>query len=369
VKIYVHLGHGLDSRAYAKRFKRGLEPDRSPYGFGLAAQDGADLVFSADHAESPSVKFCRRLLRRLIGFDLLHAWRNRHRWADCDVIWTVQESEWLAISCLQHLGVRRPALIGNSIWLFNLRPRLGWLQRKLAAHLARRVEVLTVHADAAAARAAHWLGNRRPELLMFGICRETFQPRSFRPRPAPANPSAAHPLRLLVPGNDRSRDWDTLVEAFGDDARFEVVVVSSTVNAKMLARHPRIRKVRVRGMKDLLNLYGWCDCVVIPMVANDYAGITVALEATAMARPVIAARTGGVPTYLADDEAFWYEPGNAQDLVRCAAAPDAAQRQRVVASARTRWASSDFSTQGMVQRYRAFTAQALADVGGAGRRA
>jgi len=59
-RVFVHLGHGLDARAYHRRFLQGLETDASPYGFARAAAIGWTPVFSEDAAESTATRLLRR---------------------------------------------------------------------------------------------------------------------------------------------------------------------------------------------------------------------------------------------------------------------------------------------------------------------
>ena len=353
MRVHVHLGHGLDAERYERRFRQGLEVDASPYGFAEARGLGCALSFSTDHAESPAVRWCRRALKRLLGFDLVHAWRNRALWQRADVLWTMQESEWLALAAWGRLGLRRPPMVGNSVWLFDHWHRLGWPRQWLYRRLASQTEQLTVHSVAALAVADQALAPVRPALLPFGVARAQFD----GPAARPAAPAARRrgPLRLFAPGSDVTRDWSTLLRAVGGDPRFELHILSQLPAVHAAARGlANVRVERWRGLRQLQAAYDGCDVVVIPMRVNNYAGVTVCLEASWRGRPVLSARTGGVATYLGDLGAVWYEPGDARALRR--GAIDCADRaEELVAQARQRLAQGDYSTQGMVQRYLRFS--------------
>lgn len=347
--VYVHLGHGLDAQHHAQRFRVGLEVDDSPYGFAQARSLGLSIRHSTDAEERPLQRWGRRVLKRLLGFDLIHAWRNRHQWQSADVIWTVQESEWLAIVALGCLGVRRPPVVANSVWLFDQWPQLGPLRRGLYRQLAARAEQLTVHASAARAAARRALPGVPVRLLRFGVASQRFDP----PPPPQAGPQwPARPLRLFAPGSDSSRDWASLLKAVGGDPRFELVLMTRHAAAQRLAaRWSNVRLLPWAGLPSLLSAYDACDLVVIPMRPNNYSGITVALEAAWRQRPVLAARTGGVEDYLGAQGAAWYAPGDVaglrQALLDCR--PDTLEQLQQ--TARKAVAARDCSTQGMLMRY------------------
>lgn len=357
-KIFVHLGYGLDARGYAERFQQGLEVDESPYGFGLLTELGCEPVFSRDAPEIPPVRLARRALKRLLGFDLMHAWRNRRSWADADAVWTVQESEWLAVAALAWLGFKHPPMVANSVWLFDRWPVMGGWRRALYRALIRRAGQLTVHSEAALAASKRALPEVPVQLLQFGVARQHFEVPG--PEGRAASGLVGRPVRIFAPGNDPSRDWSTLLHAVGGDSRFELVLL--TRNAATRAAAAAWTNVQVppwRGLAHLLALYDASDVVVIPMVENNYSGITVGLEATLRGRPVVAARTGGVGSYLGPEGALWYPPGDVPALRDALLACADGACQQVVLRARARYQREDYSTRGMLRRYLALTTAAV----------
>ena len=350
----MHLGYGLDARRYAERFRQGQEVDESPYGFGLATELGCEPVFSRDAPEAPPIRLARRALKRLLGFDLIHAWRNRQSWADADAIWTVQESEWLAVAALAWLGCKRPPMVANSVWLFDRWPVLGAWLRALYRALTTRAGQLTVHSEAALAASRQVLPDVPVQLLQFGVARQHFEVPV--PTPRSATQGAERPLRVFAPGNDPSRDWPTLMRAVGGDSRFELVLLTGHAPTRAAsAGWPNVRVKQWRGLAHLLALYDACDVVAIPMVENNYAGITVGLEASLRGRPVVAARTGGVVTYLGSEGALWYAPGDVPALREALLACAGRAGHEAVLMARQRCLREDYSTRGMLRRYLALT--------------
>jgi glycosyltransferase involved in cell wall biosynthesis len=68
---------------------------------------------------------------------------------------------------------------------------------------------------------------------------------------------------------------------------------------------------------DRAGIYQSVDVCVVPSISGDPFP-TVAMEAGAYGRPVIASRAGGLPEIVEDGVTGWLaEPGNAEDLARC----------------------------------------------------
>ena len=358
LRVHVHLGRGLDADRYGRRFEQGLEVDASPYGLDEARALGCQLSYSQDAAESPLMRWPRRGLKWLLGFDLIHAWRNRALWQAADVIWTVQESEWLALVALGRLGLARPPLIANSVWLFERWPRLGPWRRQLVRHLARHAEQLTVHSVPAQAVAQRVLPGVNVRWLPFGVAQRQFEvPTSVVPPPAP---HLRHtPIRLFAPGSDDTRDWDTLLKAVGGDPRFKLRILSGQPRVRAAAQGlANVRVEHWRGLKHLLSAYDACDLVVIPMRPNNYAGITVCLEASWRGRPVVSAQTGGVASYLGPEGATWYTPGDAEAL-KAALLLALTRSEAQLGQARRQLAEGRFTTEGMAGRYLLLSRQLL----------
>src|SRR5579875_3519254 len=106
---HVHLKHGLDAAQYRERYLRGEVPDETPYGFHHAESAGWRLTFSEDHPESKVTNVVRRALIRLLGFDLVHAYRNRRLIQAADVVWTMEEIQYLGVCALPWIvpGMKR----------------------------------------------------------------------------------------------------------------------------------------------------------------------------------------------------------------------------------------------------------------------
>ncbi|MFP4906480.1 glycosyltransferase, partial [Paraburkholderia sp. BR14261] len=141
------------------------------------------------------------------------------------------------------------------------------------------------------------------------------------------------PVRVAAIGNDRDRDWTTLVSALGNDLRYEVRIATRR-RMPASARADNVEIVRVSGIKQQHALYDWADIIVVPLRPNTHAsGITVMLEAAALGKPMIATKVGALEDYFDDKAASYVEPFNAQQL-RDAANALVADPARALAQAR-----------------------------------
>src|SRR6516225_6825070 len=124
IRVYVHLAYGFDATQWNRAFENGTllgvnEP--YPYGYFRAKDDNCIVEYSIDAPEALWGKLFRLALRGILGFDVVHAWRNSEKALSSDIIWTHTESQTLAILLLLRLKASRqtPRLIGQSVWLFD----------------------------------------------------------------------------------------------------------------------------------------------------------------------------------------------------------------------------------------------------------
>jgi hypothetical protein len=146
INVFVHLAHGHTGQSWNRRYINGQllginEP--FPYGFHRAEAYNCRGVFSIDKAENPAEKLFRLALRLVLGFDFVHAWRNRKGIYDADVVWTYTESQNLAILLLFLIRQtkQRPRLIANIVWLFDRWPKFPAPNRWLFTKLLSRCQV------------------------------------------------------------------------------------------------------------------------------------------------------------------------------------------------------------------------------------
>lgn len=353
IHVHLHLGYEWDIARFKERYDRGESTEYTPYELHLVQRPGVTVAFSSNQGHRPPGRLARIINRRL-HFAIDYAWRNRRALAASDAVWTMSESEAFAVAALMWLRVipRRP-IIGTAIWLFHNWPTLPPLTRSLFRLLSRYIDVLTVHSNLCLDAAATSGLRTSVELSPFGVSGTSFQP--LPPRAAAQD----EPIRVLAAGNDWTRDWQTLLAAFGGDDRFVLSAWTMALDEGDLARVDNLRLPKPSSLAAIRQMYAEADVVVVPMVDNLYSGITVALEAVAQERTVVSTATGGVPTYFAEGEVRYVPPGDAEALRDAALAAREPGVAAMIQRARARFMAGDYTTRGMIDRYLALTRRSL----------
>jgi glycosyltransferase involved in cell wall biosynthesis len=347
--IYVHLSRNLDSDQYRERYLAGLEPDETPYGFHLAKSYDFELLFST-HSPSWITSLLSKVCQKLLGFDVPHAYRNRAKIRQAEAVWTMTESESFAVAILSRLGISpKLPLVANVIWLFDRWQTISWSKRIIYKILAREISVITVHSDRCLPQAKLIFPNTTCELMHFGVNTDLFNKKESQ------HVGTNKVTQIFAPGNDSTRDWATLLKAFGNDKRFHVTIICSHLSDTLLMNYSNLSLVRNPTINEFLTRYREADIVVVPMVDNIFSGITVALEAVALGKPVLATRTGGLLTYFTEDELLYVPIGDAETMLNSVIETSHDDRQRQAARAYLRFQKSDYSTRAMIGRYVAIT--------------
>jgi glycosyltransferase involved in cell wall biosynthesis len=361
VKVFVHLGYGFGATSWKRRYSRGLIPGLNeplPYGYFRAADDRWLIEYSEDKQESRLTQLFRRGLQWSMGFDLLHAWRNRGQMRDADVVWTHTEREHLAVLLLWRISKnhKRPRIIAQCIWLFDRWPRLPRWKQRLYLVLLNQADIVTTLSTKNLESARMLLPTKKCESLLFGV--DSGVPRMV------AREEINKPIKLLALGNDMHRDWKTLLGAFGDLPDYDVRLASNSVPHSLIKGVANVCLCLADTEDELMAMYKWADVVVVPLRDNLHAsGITVVLEATLFGLPVICSDTGGMRTYFSDGE-IRYVPVADPAAMRSAVDEIAANdnfRRKLISKAQERIRSLDLTAQGFVDRHRKLSEKILFD--------
>jgi hypothetical protein len=309
IKIFVHLAHNKDAEKWRAAKRSGTLVgfnDETPYGYGLAEAMGCRIAYSRSDRERPLGKLARFAVRAAAGFDLVHAWRQRNAMANAEVVWTHTESQYLAVSTVLLMTRTRSKLLGQTVWLMDQWASLNPLRRALYRVLIRRVDVLTFHSPANLAIASALFPDKRTVLVRFGIATDI----RIAPRERPATP-----IRVLAIGNDRDRDWPTLIAAMGDQPDMSLLILSGAVSPRLArgARNVEIRRARTQA--ELMQGFGEATLVCVPLRPNVHAsGITVIQEAALAGVPIVATDVGGLDAYFPPDEVRYVPVGDVEAL-------------------------------------------------------
>ena len=353
-KVHVQLFYGQDAETYRQNYLAGNVPSETPYDFHLAREEGFDVSFSRDVVRNPK-GFLMRFLSRIFEFDVLHAWSNRARIRGADVIWTLTEGEAFAAAFLFSLGIIpcRP-IVANNVWLLHYWEQTRFHKRAVCRYLSRYITVLTVHSKECLPVAKRVFPKTIIKLTYFGINTELFK------LTAPSLPTDGNgPVRIFSAGTDRTRDFETLLAAFGNDDRFHLTIICGRLSEDQVKQYRNVVLIRPSSMSEFLRCYEEADIVAVPMKENIFSGITVALEAVAMGKPVLSSRTGGVPTYFEEDDVFYVPVGDAAAMREVVISTDHASRRQRAENAQSRFIERDYSSRALIRRYAELTRDLL----------
>ncbi|MEI6002792.1 glycosyltransferase family 4 protein [Paraburkholderia bengalensis] len=354
-KVHVHLFYGADPRFYRQGENIGCL-----YGYHHAESDEFQLSYSQDAKESKPVRLVRRALKSMLGFDLLHTMRNRDAMLRADVIWTHTEQEWLSAALMLLMNGRhnaqdkQPLLLAQSVWLLDKWPNYGLMRRWFYRKLIARADLLTTLARDNAALCRDYFG-RDATPLFYGLNTRDF------PVQSPQDWQPHTPLRIAAIGNDRDRDWETLIKAVGNDPRFAVRLATRRRIPRSL-HSPNVEVAPAAGLKKQRELYDWADVVVVPLRPNAHAsGITVMLEAAAVGKPMVVTNVGGLQDYFSARTAAYVPPFDAdalrEALIGLIASPDNALRQAQAAAHEL--TTRDHTTQNYARQHVTITRELL----------
>jgi glycosyltransferase involved in cell wall biosynthesis len=325
IRVFVHLARGYGSREWERRWNEGKiiginEP--LPYGYFRAAEFGCLVEYSQDTVESIFGKLFRLGMRTILGFDLVHAWRNFGKISEADVVWTHTESQYLSILLLLRIMPleRKPKLIAQTIWLFDRWRRFGALRKWFIYRLAAQADIITVHSPENLKAACELFPQNHSELVLFGISAEE------KKKPDPRQ--YCQPLHLISIGNDEHRDWNCLVDAIVGQDQWMLKIASSSIGQRLVSKTTNVEVVKPRSNDELLALYDWADILVVSLKPNLHAsGTTVIQEAALRGVPVICSDAGGLRAYFSDREVC-FVPAQDKAALRQAIAELAADRER-----------------------------------------
>lgn len=316
-RVFVFLRHGLSLESWGTDSPEQPLNTSSPYGYA-AARGVTILTWSTDAREGRLSGLLRRATRRALGFDLIHAWRNREGLASADVVWTHTERESLAaLAVLRLLRRRHTLVIAQTVWLWDEWPHLPALKRRLYLSLLgdAAVEVTLSELNKAAARRVRATDD--VYCLPFGAgLNEEVVTRALR---------EVHPGSggyVLAVGSDRHRDWAALHEAARalPQVSFRVATLSDSYPA--LSAPSNVTVTPAHSLDELYKMYVGAAVVVLPLTENLHAsGCTVALEAQRLGRPLVTADVGGLGMYLGTRGVHLYrpeEPGSLASTLRAA---------------------------------------------------
>lgn len=315
-RVAVLLAHDLDVERWRSRYESGEVLDATPYGYHRAAA-WFDLAWSRGYPESRLRRRVRVGVSRSLGFDLIHAWRNRALLRSADAVWTHTEREHLAVAVIQRLTPwrARVPVLAQTVWLWDEWPSFGRGRRTGLAVLLRTHTVEAVHSSVNRGDSIAAVPNRSVVLVPFGtssaVGMSSDQPSESAWPTVPARTVAG---RVLAVGNDRDRDWRLVAQVAEARPELQFWVASRSRAVQAISWPSNVHVESVSRREDLGDLYRSADVVVVALRPNRHAsGTTALIEALASGCRVVFTDTGGLGDY-AGDTATPVPPGDADAL-------------------------------------------------------
>ncbi len=351
IKVFVQLAYGFGGRNWSERYDRGEiigVNERFAYGYLHASAMGCDVVYSEDYRETRFGRILRLAIRVLLGFDLVHAWRNRQALYRADVVWTHTESQSLAVTALLAILRKRPRpkLILQSVWLIDRWRKTGAARRWLWRHLMSSGDILTFHSSANWSIAQRIFADNRCEIVLFGIRASEVKPVRDRP--------LLRPIKLIAVGNDVHRDWKTLIDAVAELPNVELTIVSQRAQTSLVSGLENVTLVSPSTNAALTAIYDRSDIAILPLKPNLHAsGVTALQEAVLYGLPVICSDVGGLRDYFSEDEVA-YVPAASPEALRqqiAALVNDDVGRAAMARRAQAKMGPNALSSQSFVRRH------------------
>jgi glycosyltransferase involved in cell wall biosynthesis len=299
MRVHVELPEELDVVEHGERNARGEIPDRTPYGLHQIADadpdDPVEVTFRRP-AHGAIAYGARKVRNRLDGYEPVTAITGRRQRRGADVLFCMDERTGIPGA----LSPARPPVITGSAWL-ETPERLAPAHRRAAtAALRRSAAVFSQSPAMVSLLREHWgLDPERVHRVTLGIDPEFFPSQPWSERDG-ADRSPSCPPMVTSVGDDRGRDHPTLVEAIrlvdagGQPVRLELATtLPVSVPEKLGVVHARRMNAAMRG------LYARSSVVAVALRSNPQgSGLTVALEALASGRPVVATDNPGMDSYI-----------------------------------------------------------------------
>jgi glycosyltransferase involved in cell wall biosynthesis len=312
--------HTVDTVDWSRRHSRGEVPDAWPYGLDRLAHHGVEAVVRPPISGGAG-QFVARVGRGIGGFQWVETLAYRPL-PDIDVAVAWDERSGVPRALLD--GRRVPVATG-AIWATEADvPRR--LQRLAARGFARSRLVWALSTAQLDILAGWGLDPSTLAHLPFGVDTDFFRPGVGVARDADL---------LLTVGNDRHRDFGTVLAAFEQLRRRRPSLRLVAVTRQELPATAGVEVVPHLSHGELRHLYQQAAVVLVGLRHNLHvSGITVVLEAMSLDRPVVATRTPGMEHYVAPGSGWLVEPGDPGGMARAAwealGAADLVTRPRVV---------------------------------------
>lgn len=286
--VHVELPEELDVEEYRLRNARGEIPDHTPYGLHHLGDEG-DVVTFRRPARGITDWAARKVRNRLDGYEAVTALSSARQRRGADAIFCMDERTGLPAA----FTARRPVVTGVA-WLERPDLLTGTHRRSAERGLSRAAGIFTQSPAMVPILREHWdLDPQRVHGVRLGIDPEFYPEQPWDQR----DPTGA---TVTSVGDDRGRDHTTLVDAVTRVREQGVPAWLELATTIPVELPPEAGVVHARRMNAAMRgLYARSSVVAIALRPNPQgSGLTVALEALASGRPVVATDNPGMDHYV-----------------------------------------------------------------------
>lgn len=302
MRAWMEFQHTVDPADWARRHARGEVPDAWPYGLDRLAHHGVEVA-ARPPVGGALARSVARAGRSLGSYQWIEALADRPpRGTDVAVSWEERSGVPRAL-----LDGRRVPVATGSIWVTE--PDVPRRVQRIAAAGFARSRLVWALSTAQLDVLADWgLDESRLAHLPFGVDTDFFA----------ADEAVARDSDLvLTVGNDRHRDFRTVLEAFELLRRRRPSLRLVAVTRQDVPATDGVEVIRHLPHRELRRLYLQAGVVLVGLRHNLHvSGITVVLEAMALDCPVVVSRTPGMDHYVAPGTGRLVETGNAEQMAR-----------------------------------------------------
>ena len=332
MRTLIEIVQSIHTDQWEQRHANGEVPDMKPYGLNKLVNHGITPVWP--DREDGLASLAARVAAKLTSVRCLESWNMPINTIEARLCW----DERTGIPAAMDPRTYGLPVVSGVIWATT--PGASFRSRALlknAFHSPRHALFVLSQAQLASLRN---MTIADVEYIPFGIDADFWKPTEL---------SLTCKRLVVSAGNDRHRDFDTLIQA---------VLCSNSKNHLAIATSMPIlgnERLQVGSLSHLglRGLYGQARVVAVATKRNDHcSGITAVLEAMACGRPVVASAQPGMDDYIKHGvNGLLVPPGDIEALSKAINSllddPDRAEQMGVAGAQQVR---NRFTTEHMVSK-------------------
>lgn len=297
-KVCVFLGHNLAVKIDEWEYKYLNDDVNDTFPYGYDRFDDARFEIKYVKINSKEKKFLlnNTFLEKLY----LYLIKLPIELIKNDIIWTHYDKDGLYIAALRSIPILNRFLakqLSCFVWLIDESKNFNKIKIYVISKLLKQIDKVIFHAktEKNLFKEIYGINCKKLNHIKFGINIENYS--NKKKNIIPPKMKSEEKNYILSVGNDRHRDYDTLISLSNDMKQDKFIIATKHI----LEGYKDNLKTLSVNLKEIRYLYNNCMCVVVPLRYNEHvSGCTTALEAAAMKKPVIISDVPGIDDYVID---------------------------------------------------------------------